>query len=203
MKQSTSGLSIAGMAVVAIVGIVFLVWRLSLPKLPDPTGPLKPLAAWTDDLVLQTDEPPIGWMVTGVRAKDSLGLDHVYGLATHPQNPPGTALSVETIIYTTTELAKQAYPQMRDKFFPPAYADAWKTYPELEIQSHADEYKTQCLPGEQFNGSHNKACSSLARYQNVIVFVNGIVLPDNILTMSGFHKMLESVDRRVAWVMSQ
>jgi hypothetical protein len=148
-------------------------------------------------------QSPAGWMVTGVRVRDALGLDHVYGLTTHPQNPPGTALSVETIIYTTTELAKQAYPQMRDKFFPPAYADVWETIPELEIQSHADEYKTQCLPGEQFTGSPNKAGRSLARYQNLIVFVNGTVLPDKILTMSGFRQMLESVDKRVAWVMSQ
>lgn len=165
---------------------------------------LKPLTTWTDELILKSDEPPSGWRLGGLAWHEVLGMpSRTYWFRHLPAAPLGTALSEAFSVYSTTLLAKQAYPRVLDEFFPPAYAQDWKTMPELAIQDHADEIKTACLPGEQFNGSLNMACRSIARYQNVIVQVNGIVHPDQWLTLADFRQMLEAVDRRVTLVLSR
>ncbi len=171
---------------------------------PLPAVTLKPLAAWTDDLVLKFGEPPSGWRFAGQTSYDEVGMpSHYYWFKNPPAERAGATLSEEFIVYSTTVLAEQAYPRILNEFFPPAHADAWKVVPELAIQHHADEMKIACLPGAQFNGSPNMGCDAIARYQNVIVHTIGNVLPNQWLTLSDFRQMLEAVDRHVAIVLSR
>ncbi len=193
---------LSGLALVAF----FLVTRASVvPNTnPLPSVTLKPLAAWTDDLVLQFGEPPSGWRLAGKTTYDEEGMPEPYfWFKNAPAEQAGATLSEGFVVYTTTTLAKQAYPRVRDKYFPPAYAADWQTMSELAIPHHADEMKTACLSEVKFNGDPYLGCRSIAQYQNVIVLVNGIVLPDRWLTLVDFRHMLEAVDRRVASVMSR
>jgi hypothetical protein len=205
-KWSISVTSVLGvLTVLAFLAVMLLSRTNSSTRidLPPPVT-LKPLATWTDELILNSDEPPSGWRLGGLAWQDVLGTpSRSYWFKHLPTAPLGTALSEEFSVHSTTELAKQTYPRVIDKFFPSAYGNkGWTTVPELAIQDHADETTIQCLR-ETINGSPSMACRSIARYQNVIVQVNGIVHPDQWLTLSDFRQMLEAVDRRVTKVLAQ
>jgi hypothetical protein len=209
MTQSNKKALVAGLLGVVLVFILFVFAQLKGMNVR--TGivfpsivTLKPLATWSDEMIVKSDELPSGWRLGRFAWDDVLGTpSRSYSFKHLPAAPIGTALSEEFVVYSTTVMAEQAYPQVTAKFFPSAYGFSWKTMPDLAFQDHADELKTACLPGEQFNGSPNMACSSIARYQNVIVQVNGFVHPDQWLTLSDFRQMLEAVDQRVAWVLSR
>ncbi len=206
MKQSTKNVSL-----VSVIGLIVLMMAAILTRLGEITASplplvvtLQPLAAWTDDLVVKHSELPPGWKPGGQTSQSEQGaLVRVYWFQHAEAQVSGATLSEDIAVYPTVVLAQQAYPSMRDVYFPPAYADKWKIYSELSIQHHADEIKTACLPGAQFNGSQNLSCRSIARYQNVIVLTNGVVLPDKVLTLENFREMLEAVDRRIVEVLSR
>ena len=206
MKQPTKNVSL-----VSVIALIILMAGAVLVRLGEITAPalplvvtLQPLAEWTDDLVVKHSELPPGWKPGGQALQNELGTPARLYWFQHAEAQIGRAtLSEEFIVYSTVALAEQAYPNVHDVYFPPAHADKWKTYPELAIQHHADEIKTACLPGAQFNGSPNLACGSIARYQNVIILTQGIVLPDKVLTLANFREMLEAVDRRIVEVLSR
>ena len=206
MKQPTKNASLTGVIALIIfmaVAVLVRLGEITAPALPLVVA-LHPLAAWTDDLVVKHSELPTGWKPGGQAPQNVLGTPaRIYWFEHAGAQIGGATLSEKFIVYSTVTLAEQAYPKVHDEYFPPAHADKWKTYPELAIQHHADEIKTACLPGAPFNGSPNLACGSIARYQNVIVLTNGIVLPDKVLTLANFREMLEAVDRRIVEVLSR
>lgn len=205
MKRLNRGLLLGCLITFLLVLVFSLFNRVSgtSNSAPPLSVTIQPLAAWTDELALKFSEPPSGWRFAGQTTYTIQGMPERYIWFKHgPPNPIGTSLSQGFIVYSTTAQAEQAYPKVRDELIPPAYASRWTIVPELSIQSHADEVKTACLSGEQFNGSSSMACSSIARYQNVIVLVDGIIF-EQWLTLPDFRHMLEAVDRRVTNVMSQ
>jgi hypothetical protein len=173
---------------------------------PLAIGPLKPLTMWTDDLILKSGDLPSGWTLAGRALDNEEGVpSHIFWFKNPPAEQAGSTLSDGFVVYTTTALAEQAYPHIRDKYFPPTAADKWKNMPELEFQDHADERNIACLPSSlypMYTGTPLLECGAIARYQNVIVSVDGVVLLDQGLTLSDFRQMLEAVDRRVAVVLS-
>ena len=202
-KKALIASVLGGLAFLAFILLTRASVTASVSPLPPVT--LKPLATWTDDLVLKFGEPPSGWRLGGETSYDEQGKPSRFYWFENPQGQQaGATLSEEFVVYTTTAQAQQAYPHLRDKSFPPAYADNWKTMAELAIQDHANEMKTACLPSALFNSdSSTLACGSIARYENLIVFTDSIVLPDQWMTLSDYHQMLVAVDRRVAEVLSQ
>jgi hypothetical protein len=170
-------------------------------------GPLKPLTMWTEDLVLKSGDLSSGWLLDGRALDNEEGApSHIFWFKNPPAEQAGSTLSDAFIVYTTTALAEQAYPHVRDKYFPPTAADKWKTMPELEFQDQANERKIACLSSSlypMYKGTPLLECGAIARYQNVIVSVDGIVLLDQGLTLSDFRQMLEAVDRRIASVLAQ
>lgn len=193
-----------------LMGLLMLggIWLLTRPaettKPTLPSGELKPLAAWTDELIVKNDELPPGWTVDIWARDEMLGVpSRVFGYK-YPAalSQPGLNLKEEVVVYSTTLLAQQAYPRVLDAYFPPAAADRWKTTPELAVPHHADKMKTACIDSN-INGIAFKGCRAIARYQNLIVITHGNVFEDQWLTFDGYRQMLETVDRRVASVLSR
>jgi RHS repeat-associated protein len=185
-------------------GLWLLTRSAGTTNLSLPSGELKPLTAWTNELIVQNDELPPGWQVDIWAWDELVGMpSRVFGYK-YPAalGQPGLNLKERVVVYSTTLLAQQAYPRVLDTYFPPHAADEWKTMPELTIPHHAEEMKMACIDSN-INGIAFKGCRSVARYQNVIVITSGNVFEDQWLTMDGYRQMLETVDRRVTSVLSQ
>jgi hypothetical protein len=78
----------------------------------------------------------------------------------------------------------------------------WQAVPELEIPHHAEQMKIACMP-DSVHGIPTRGCVAVARYQNLILEVFGVVYEDRWLKISDFRSVLEAADRRVANVLSQ
>jgi hypothetical protein len=175
----------------------------SVPSASLPIGMLKPLAEWTNDLVTIGGETPQGWQLGGKSDYKVLETpSQFFWFKNVAASKSGAKLSEEFVVYSAVLLAQQAFPTVLDGSFPPAYADKWKTMPELAVQSHADEARSACLSAT-VNGNSIQQCVVIARYQNVVVITRGNIFVDQWLTMSDFRQMLEAVDRRVASVLSR
>lgn len=187
-----------------VVAVTLLTRASNTPSALPPVVALKPLITWTDDLVVKNDELPSGWKTGGLTWYDLQGMPERFYWFRYPEawGQAGINLAEGVVIYSTTLLAEQAYPRVLDEFFPPAAADEWKVIPELAIPHHADELKTACLQG-YINGVPYQVCSTIARYQNVIVSIHGNIFEDEWLTWQGYRQMLEAVDRRIAEVLSR
>jgi hypothetical protein len=194
----------------SLIGLLMLsgIWVLTRSEgtisPSSPSGDLKPLADWSNELAVQNDELPFGWKVD-IWAWDALlgTPSRVFGYK-YPAalSQPGLNLKEEVVMYSTTLQAQQGYPRVLDTYFPPAYADLWKTMPELAVPHHADEMKTACIDSN-INGISFKGCRAIARYQNLIVITHGNIFEDQWLTIDGYRQMLEAVDRRITSVLSK
>jgi hypothetical protein len=154
-------------------------------------------AALFDALSIQGTDLPNGWDVGGIRPEDESGAEvrFYYYYDTSAQDLMWVSFSEELAIYSTKEAATQSYEGWSQKNIPPAYADRWKTAPELEFDNHADQMKIACMPGKIDQVPYS-ACVSVARYENIIVLVRGNVFTNQWLTMPDFRSILEAVDRR-------
>ncbi len=174
------------------------------------TGPLKsendfqsPLfqpgsnAALFDALSIRGADLPNGWDVGGIRPKDEPEAEarFYYYYDTSAQDLIWVSFSEQLVIYTKKEAAIQSYGGWNQRYIPPAYADRWQATPELEFDDHADQMKIACLPGK-INQIPYSACVAIARYENIVVIVQGNVFTSQWLTMSDFRSILEAIDRR-------
>jgi hypothetical protein len=154
-------------------------------------------ASLFDALSIRGTDLPYGWDVGGIRPEDEPNAEvrFYYYNNTFAQDLIWVSFSEELAIYSTKEEAAQSYEGWSQNNIPPAYADRWKTTPELEFDDHANQMKIACLPGK-IDQIPYSACVAVARYENIIVVVRGNVFADQWLTMSDFRSILEAIDRR-------
>jgi hypothetical protein len=174
------------------------------PTLRPTIGPLTlmPIAGWNPDLVL-LDDMPGNWHLGGRTVEQKLEADSLYYWYFNPQLPRESEalISEEFAIYPTVELARTYYPDWHDSNIPPKYASSWIEQPALEFAHHADEMKIACLPSA-VNWQPLWLCVMIARYQNLIVIIQGNVYKDKWLTFEDYRTVLESADRRITLVLS-
>jgi hypothetical protein len=164
---------------------------------PLPLSSPRTNAALFDALTIRGTDLPNDWDMGGIRPEDEAGADvrFYYYYNTSAQDLMWVSFSEELAIYLTKESAAQSFEGWSQKNIPPAYADRWKTTPELEFDDHADQRKIACLPGKIDQISYS-ACVAVARYKNIIVVVRGNVFGNQWLTMSDYRSILEAIDRR-------
>jgi len=194
---------LSGLLALLVFVMVMTVIQNRGVSIPQANITLRPLGTWTDDIALKGDDLPQGWRGGGLSWYDLNGTQSRLFWFENPaaRSQLSVVLSEIFAVYSTTLFAQQSYPGVLDVLFPPAYADEWKTIDELKIPHHADELKTACLQ-DSMNDNPFLSCRTIARYQNVIVVINGNVFEDKWLTRAGFRALLEAADRRITDVLS-
>jgi hypothetical protein len=146
---------------------------------------------------------PGNWHVGGRTIDHELDTDSPYYWYFNSQLPRESkaVLSERFAVYPTVELARDRFLDWRDRMIPPKYADRWKEFSALEFSSHADEITTACMP-DSANSQPFWGCAAIARYQNLIVVIQGNLYEDKWLTFEDYRAVLEAADRRIALVLS-
>lgn len=167
-------------------------------------GALKPITQWSDDLVLTSNEVPAGWTLGGGANDGQFGVGVRYFWFPYAASADKPWLNIGQFfgIYSSTVTATETYNNWLDKYFPPEAAAQWRAVPELSFAHHADQFKLACLT-LTINAIPFRACKAIARYQNLVVMVNGNVFEDQWLTVDGFRNTLIAADRRIAVVLSR
>ncbi len=147
---------------------------------------------------LNATDLPFGW---GHRWSDSIKSPDGYGLrvvyyGADPRSQSYVNVSQRLVYYRTVELSQAAYQAAIAEAIPAAAAHKWVRPPELNFTAHADEITVACLAG-RINGIYHRACSYIARYDDVVMILYANVFEDRWLTMTQFRRLLERVDARV------
>lgn len=150
------------------------------------------------DTMLQVEDMPSGWY----RRNGSIQIEYVpdgdgrFFWFHHISAKDLTWVNVseKVLVYGGQNTANEGYQQQRDKYFPPGVTE-WEEIEELVFPHHADEMKVACLEG-YVNGMHHYACRAVARYERVVIIVQGNVFDERWLTMEDFRSVLEAADRR-------
>jgi hypothetical protein len=196
----------------AIIGImvVFVILGGNVPQTNPANGTtlvLRPIKDWLPELVLANEELPSGWKNSGMIVQNNYGLESRY-YPFHNEAADNAAVSAsfseELVLYPNVAAAIQGYEPILQWHIPPAYAKDWKTVSEFEIPTRADQRKTACLPPPSYSRPGAAlTCVSVARYQNLIVIIGGLVHDDKWLTKDMYRAVLEAMDRRIVSVLSQ
>ncbi len=167
------------------------------------TTALKPIPAWTDELIIQNDELPYGWKVDGSVTENKFGTKiwRYWFRHVSVQEFTWVNFSEQIAIYSTVETTLEMFDDWGDLIFPPG-ADTWEQIPELEFSHHASQMKTACIR-IFIDQLPVLSCSTVARYQNVVLVVRGNVFEDQWLTLSDFRNVLEAIDARLVKVLSR
>jgi hypothetical protein len=147
---------------------------------------------------LNATDLPFGW---GHRRSDSIKSPDGYGLrvvyyGADPRGQSYVNVSQRLVYYRTVELSQAAYQAAVAEAVPTAAAHKWVRPPELDFAARADEMTIACLPG-RINGIYHRACSFIARYDDMVMILYANVFEDRWLTMVQFRWLLERVDARV------
>ena len=207
MNNRQKANALAVVLIAALAGIA--IWLMAGTRQPTEIAlslPLKPLATWTNDLVLTDQELPEGWRYNDGTMYERLGgvsgRAFVFYNTGVGRNATGPSLSEQFGLYPTPLAASQVYTSWVDKYVLPNSKIRWSVPPELDIPLHADQLNIAC-DQDSFHGVPFRGCSIIARYQNGIFLLYGNVYEDHWLTMADFRSTLEAADRRIANVLSQ
>ena len=204
MKNPRKAYAIAAVLIAVIMGLI--VWRIVVPRQSTevaPSLPLKPLGTWTNELVLTDAELPAGWRYDTSTTYDRPGVSgRFYGFYNTIAGRDALAVSLteEFGLYPTTLEATRFYTSWANDFISPQAT--WENMPDLDFPNHADQMKIVCLP-DQIHGIPDRLCAMIARYQNVIVDIFGVVYEDRWLSIADFRATLQAADRRIASVLSR
>jgi hypothetical protein len=204
MKNPQKAYAIAAVLIAAIMGLI--IWLIMVPRQPTdvaPPLPLKPLVTWTNELMLTDEELPAGWRYDTSTTYDRPGVSgRFYGFynTIAGRDALAVSLSEEFGLYPTTLEATRFYTSWANDFISPQAT--WENMPDLDFPTHADQMKIVCLL-DQIHGIPNRDCMAIARYQNVIVKIFGVVYEERWLSIADFRSTLQAADRRITGVLSR
>ncbi len=184
--------------VVAIVTLILCIVALTACW---PSDPLAQAAIRRHGLdTMNATDLPFGWgrpWDDSIKTTDGFGQLVIY-YGADPRSQPYVNVSQRLVYYRTVEYSRVAYQAAVAEAIPAAYADKWVRPPELDFAARADEMTIACLPG-RINGIYHRACSFIARYDDVVMILYANVFEDRWLTMAQFRRLVERVDARVNW----
>ena len=100
-----------------------------------------------------------------------------------------------TIVFPSTEVAANAYPNLAAKWFPNA---KWIAPQQLSyVGSSADRFKLACLPSE-INGITASSCRAIGQYGDLMSIFIANVYEDRWFTWTDLEHVLQVIDERMA-----
>ena len=143
---------------------------------------------------------PSGWSLrsTGAPRNSNGAILARYRDYQGPQRSamPFVRTGQQMYLYSNEIESREAFQKLVTDSIPSEFADKWPRPVELDFTLHASESRIGCSSGLVNNIPH-RVCLVIARYDEVVTRLDGLVFEDRWLTMAQFRHLLERVDAKM------
>jgi len=150
--------------------------------------------------LMDATDLPFGWSLRSTGApRNSNGA--ILARYRDYQGPQGGAMPFvrtgqQMYLYHNETESREAFQKLVTDSIPSEFADKWPRPVELDFRLHASESRIGCSSGLVNNIPH-RVCLVIARYNEVVTRLDGLVFEDRWLTMAQFRHLLERVDAKM------